>query len=175
MANYRVHDLVTWVSAIGVAPFCYWIARDYPPVLAGYPLTTTPGTTTALLVGAYLFSGLWLSNDLDIYSRIYRRWGPLRFLWYPYQQLVSHRSWLSHGLVVGPLLRMVYLYVMIELTLICAHGVATAAGWSTAIVESGMRLTSEVWPYVVAHPQICAPLIVGLILGGVAHSLVDLV
>lgn len=77
MASYKVHDRVTIYSAIGLAPFCYWAAQHYSPTLWGHPLSTTPWMTTLLVIGAYLFSGLWLSNDLDIDSRIYRRWGAL--------------------------------------------------------------------------------------------------
>ncbi len=172
-SNYKTHDRVTWVTAVGLAPICYWASSQYQPVLGDYPLSTTPWVTTALIIGAYLFSGLWLSNDLDIYSRIYRRWGPLRFLWYPYQRFVSHRSWLSHGLVVGPLVRLVYLYVMVQLVL---AGIQVGAEWlgvSTEAVEAGIQTVGQVWPAALTHSHVSVPLLVGLVLGGVAHSLVD--
>jgi len=172
-SNYKTHDWVTLISAAGLAPLCYWAASHYRPMLGHYPLSTTPWGTTVLVVGAYVFSGLWLSNDLDIYSRIYRRWGPLRFLWYPYQRLIAHRSWLSHGLVVGPLLRLVYLYVMIHLILIGVHHGMRWLEQSTEVVDSGFQVLASVWPYVLTHSHISAPLLVGLVLGGVAHSLVD--
>lgn len=173
MASYKVHDWVTIYSGIGLAPLCYWAAQHYSPTLWGHPLSTTPWITTLLVIGAYLFSGLWLSNDLDIYSRIYRRWGPLRWLWYPYQKLVSHRSWLSHGFAIGPLGRMVYLYAMIELTLLVISQLAHLAGVSADIAEAGLHITAQVWPYLTAHPHLSVPLAVGLVLGGLAHSLVD--
>jgi uncharacterized metal-binding protein len=164
---------VTLISAAGLAPLCYWAANQYRPMLGPYALSTTPWGTTMLVVGSYLFSGLWLSNDLDIYSRIYRRWGPLRFLWYPYQRLIAHRSWVSHGLVVGPLLRVVYLYVMSHLVLIGVYHGMRGLGRSTAVVDSGLQVLANVWPYALMHPHISVPLLIGLVLGGVAHSLVD--
>jgi len=173
MSSYKTHDQVTIYSAVLLAPLTFWAAKTYSPTLGGQPLTTTPLTTTCLVVGAYLFSGLWLSNDLDIYSRIYRRWGPLRWLWYPYQKWVSHRSWLSHGFAIGPLGRMLYLYAMIELTLIAAQYLLRQVGGSTEMVEAGRAVTAQVWPYVMANPHISAPLAVGLVLGGLAHSVVD--
>ena len=173
MASYKTHDQVTIYSAVLLAPLTFWAAKTYAPTLGGQPLTATPFTTTCLVVGAYLFSGLWLSNDLDIYSRIYRRWGPLRWLWYPYQKWVSHRSWLSHGFAIGPLGRMLYLYVMIELTLIAAQYLLRQVGGSTEMIEAGRAATAQVWPYVTANPHISVPLAVGLVLGGLAHSVVD--
>lgn len=173
MASYKTHDRVTLYSAALLAPLSFWAAKAYSPTLWGHPLTTTPLATTLLVVGAYLFSGLWLSNDLDIDSRIYRRWGPLRWLWYPYQKLVSHRSWLSHGFAVGPLGRIVYLYGMIELALLIMHQWIRQVGGSTKVIEAGLSVTAQVWPYVAANPHISVPLAVGLVLGGLAHSVVD--
>jgi uncharacterized metal-binding protein len=173
MASYKTHDRVTIYSAALLAPLSFWAAKTYSPTLWGYPLTTTPFATTVLVVGAYLFSGLWLSNDLDINSRIYRRWGPLRWLWYPYQKLVSHRSWLSHGFAIGPLGRLVYLCGMIELTLFVMQQLIRRVSDSADVIEAGWSLTAQVWPYVIAHPHISAPMAVGLVLGGLSHSLVD--
>ncbi len=173
MASYKGHDQVTIYSAIGLAPLCYWAAQHYSPTLWGHPLSSTPLITTLLVTGSYLFSGLWLSNDLDIDSRIYRRWGPFRFLWYPYQKLVPHRSWLSHGFVIGPLGRVVYLYAMVELTLLGIRQLTHLAGVSSEVAEAGLHVTAQVWPYLAANPHLSAPLAVGLVLGGLAHSLVD--
>jgi uncharacterized metal-binding protein len=149
------------------------MVTHYAAQLKGIGITTAPWATTLLVTAAYLFSGLWLSNDLDIDSRIYRRWGPFRWLWYPYQRLMKHRSWLSHGVAVGPLLRLVYLYVMLELILRAAHRMARFFDLSTAAVETGLRMSADVWPYVLSHPHISLPLLAGLVLGGVAHSVVD--
>lgn len=62
-----------------------------------------------LVSAGILFGALWLSPDLDLdYSRPYRRWGPLRFIWWPYAQVFSHRG-LSHHWFVGPASRLLYL------------------------------------------------------------------
>lgn len=58
---------------------------------------------------AFLFGGLLLSPDLDINSRPYQRWGALRWLWWPYQRLIRHRSVLSHSPFLGTTLRLAYL------------------------------------------------------------------
>ena len=51
---------------------------------------------------AYIFATLFLSPDLDISSKPYKRWGVLRILWWPYKELFKHRG-LSHHPVFGPL------------------------------------------------------------------------
>jgi uncharacterized metal-binding protein len=130
--------------------------------------------TALLVIAAHLFSGLLLSNDLDIYSRIYRRWGPLRFLWYPYQKLVAHRSWLSHNPLAGPLLRLLYLYVSIELVLLGVQRLILSLDASTAIVDAGLVWTAQAWSFLWTHPHISLPLAMGLVLGSAVHSLVDL-
>lgn len=173
MANYKTHDWVTIYSACGLGPVCYWAIHQYAPTVGDYAFTSAPLTSTLLVVGAYLFSGLLLSNDLDTYSRPYRRWGPLRVLWYPYQRLVGHRSILSHGVLVGPLLRVLYLYAMIEALLFAAYHGAVLTGYSTQVAQAGLRITASVLPYLVAHPQVSVPLLVGLVLGGLAHSVLD--
>ena len=63
------------------------------------------------LIGAasFLIGGLWLSPDLDTRSLALRRWGTLQWLWWPYRTLLPHRSFWSHGPVIGTLLRLLLL------------------------------------------------------------------
>jgi hypothetical protein len=63
-----------------------------------------------IIAGAsHLLRGLYLSPDLDLISRPYKRWGVLRFIWLPDQRLIPYRSPLSHAPVLGLLLRLAYL------------------------------------------------------------------
>jgi uncharacterized metal-binding protein len=63
-----------------------------------------------IIAGAsHLLGGLYLSPDLDLISRPYKRWGVLRFIWLPDQRLIPYRSPLSHAPVLGLLLRLAYL------------------------------------------------------------------
>ena len=61
-----------------------------------------------LAAAATIFAGLMFGPDLDLYSKQYKRWGPLRFIWYPYMVAISHRSRLSHGLMLGTVFRVLY-------------------------------------------------------------------
>ena len=69
------------------------------------------GLELGLITGAaHLLGGLLLSPDLDLVSRPFKRWGFLKIIWVPYQQLIPrHRHWLSHGVIVGSALRLIYL------------------------------------------------------------------
>lgn len=93
-------------------------------------LLTTPfiggvmwGTTwdiglSVLISSAYLIGGGLLSPDLDLkQSRPYQRWGILKWLWYPYQLAIPHRHPLSHGVFIGSLGRVAYLFAIIFLIL----------------------------------------------------------
>jgi uncharacterized metal-binding protein len=97
----------------------------------------------------------------------------LRILWYPYQCLVAHRSILSHGVLIGPLLRVLYLYAIVEVLLFAVYHGAVLAGYSTQMAQTGFRMVANVFPYLVAHPQVSVPLLVGLVLSGITHSLID--
>jgi len=103
MPDGKTHDKITLIGAALSVPA--WL-------LLAPPEWRTDYTACGTLVAATLFSGLMLSPDLDLDSSIYRRWGPIRFVWWPYQKLIPHRSTLSHSLLLGPLLRVLYFLVV---------------------------------------------------------------
>ncbi len=68
-----------------------------------------------IATASYYLAGMYLSPDLDLISRPFKRWGLLRFLWLPYQRLIPrHRHWLSHGPVIGSGVRLLYLAVLVS-------------------------------------------------------------
>ena len=101
MPSGKVHDKLTVLTALAAVPVWWWESSDKDWV----------GLTVGLV--AYLFSGFWLSDDLDTHSIAYKRWGAFRFLWWPYQKLVPHRSWVSHSIGFGPIFRVAYFLVML--------------------------------------------------------------
>ncbi len=78
-------------------------------------MPTTHENLGAYMVG-FALGTLILSPDLDTFSRPYKNWGVLRFIWWPYQKSLKHRSWLTHGPLIGTLLRSVYLLLVCALT-----------------------------------------------------------
>lgn len=158
----RTHDLLTLVSAAAATP----LILNLPEINA---------LNYASLVGAYLGSSYLFSNDLDLSSNSYDRWGPLRFIWYPYQRLVPHRSRISHGFVIGPLLRVVY---FISVTFIILYGLLTIVDWLGASLDQGGLLqvwTGRLYSLIADHPVTLNYFLIGFVLSGALHTAVDLV
>ena len=71
------------------------------------------GKFSGIIAGAaFIVSGLWLSPDLDIYSKSLKRWGILKFVWFPYRKMIGHRSYLSHGPFIGSAIRITYILLI---------------------------------------------------------------
>jgi len=163
MPSGRVHDAITVLTAAAAVPL---IAQIHP---------SPDWTSVGIGIGAYVFSGMALSPDLDVHSRAYRRWGMFRFFWLPYQILVPHRHWLSHSWLLGPLLRALYffgiLYVLLRL------GMAAIHQWVVPIDQSEIlqALQRELHLTLQSRVTWAQSALVGLIAGGVVHSLTDAV
>ncbi|WP_448380988.1 metal-binding protein [Gloeomargarita sp.] len=152
MASGAVHDrLILWTA----------------PVVAGLAWHLTGGGHLPLLVtGSYVFSGLMFSGDLDIPSRQWRRWGPCKVLWIPYQKCLKHRSFWSHGPIVGTLGRLLYLGVGAAMLLGVGWGLSRGWGHPWPVVQWVRQCVGlyrrELWAVGV-----------GLELGAWNHSLSD--
>lgn len=101
MPNARTHDAITYA----IIPFTYLAAEMY----------WGDHMTSIIATAAMLFSGLMFGPDLDLDSKPYRRWGPLKFLWKPYQAALPHRSKFSHGPILGTVIRIVYFLIVFSL------------------------------------------------------------
>lgn len=167
MPSGRTHDSITLWSL---------------PFVAGITFERTHSSNLTLLVsGGFLFSGLMFGPDLDIYSQQYRRWGLLRWIWLPYRKGLRHRSLWSHGVLVGTIVRVVYLGIW--LSLFVAAGIAVVAiGLQMAgLTHNGSALAQQ-WlsqgmnalrRSVQQSPAEWIGLGIGLELGGLSHSLSD--
>jgi uncharacterized metal-binding protein len=101
MPSGRTHDRITLWSL---------------PWVGGATLVLTQSSRlTLIVVGGFLLGGLMFGPDLDIYSRQYQRWGWLKWMWLPYRKMLKHRSFWSHGFVVGTTLRLLYFTVCLGL------------------------------------------------------------
>lgn len=162
----KTHDLITVVSGGALAPLTYLILlnQNLPREIATLD--------TALLVGAHLLSGIMFSPDLDIDSAIDNRWGPFFWIWRPYMWAVPHRSrWFSHGLILPPLLRLGYFFIMVTLLFL---GLAWGLGRFGIVVPNYHEQAAN-YLLQLAHRQPREVLLVllGFITGGAAHSLAD--
>jgi uncharacterized metal-binding protein len=161
MPGHRAHDALTVAAAAATVPVYY--------VVASHPDTTT----AAILAVACLISGMLFSPDLDLPSRSRRRWGPAGCLWAPYERLVSHRSWVSHSIVAGPLIRLLYFGLV-------TYGLAWALLWAAKewLVPLDRNALMRGWRhaamnFVDAHPTWVTAALLGFILGGLVHTIAD--
>ena len=157
MPSGRTHDRITlWMLPLIVGT-CYFITKD--------------GELTLLCSGAFFFSGLMFGPDLDIHSVQFKRWGWLRFLWLPYQKLLRHRSWLSHGFIIGTVVRVIYLslwlFILATILLAVSQSIwGFTWNWQTFFSQQFNLIITKYWQEAIA-------IFIGLELGAMSHYLSD--
>ncbi len=163
MPGYRVHDFLTVAAAAALVPGYYALA----------PRPDAPAA--ALLAGSCLLSGLLFSPDLDLPSHPHRRWGHAGCLWWPYQWTVPHRSWISHSLIVGPLLRLAYFLAMVYGLL---WGLLWCVNrWLAPLDRNGLLRGWRVegLRFLHRHPEWVTLALVGFVVGGLVHTAADII
>jgi uncharacterized metal-binding protein len=163
MPSGRTHDFITIVTGAAGAPAA---------LNSGLP--DLGPTNAMILLGSYMASGLLFSPDLDLRSRSYKRWRLLRWIWIPYQRMVPHRSWLSHSLVLGPALRVLYFAGMMAVLSLIVLGLLNLL---VPIDPTGtlVQVTTAIGAWAQAHPSAIGYTILGFVLGGAAHTIADVV
>jgi uncharacterized metal-binding protein len=100
MASGRNHDRAITVTT---------------PIMLAAAIASGHSEVGIIATASYYLAGMYLSPDLDLVSRPFKRWGFLRWLWLPYQRLIPrHRHWLSHGPVIGSAVRLLYLAALVS-------------------------------------------------------------
>jgi uncharacterized metal-binding protein len=166
MPGARTHDAITVVTGLALAPIGYTalVGMGQPPEAAV--------RNTAILVGAHLLSGIMFSPDLDLDSAIDDRWGILFWIWRPYMWAVPHRSrLLSHGLVIAPLLRLLYFYLVVALLLVSSAWALARVG--IVLPDLHTRLRDALLGLARDYPQEVRSFLAGFITGSAAHSIAD--
>ncbi len=163
MPNARAHDFITIVTGAAGTPLA---------LNAGLP-DMSP-VNAAVIVGSYLASGLLFSPDLDLRSTPYRRWRGMRWIWLPYQRMVPHRSWISHSLVVGPILRILYFAGVMALLALIVLGLLNLL---VPVDPTGtlFKWAATISAWMEGHPSTVGYAVAGLVLGGAAHTVADAV
>ena len=156
MPSGRTHDRITLWSLPWVVGVTFLLTRS--------------GELTLMVAGTFLFSGLMFGPDLDIYSQQFQRWGKLRWIWIPYQKMLPHRSVFSHGLIIGTLLRLLYISSLVAIVAI--FGVAVAQliwgfpwNWQQFAIAVGKWLS--------IYREEAIAVFTGLELGAMSHSWSD--
>ena len=149
MASGEDHDKAT----------CFW------SLPFGFGLSFVMGLASGLIGGlAFVVGGLWLSPDLDTYSKPLKRWGLLQGLWWPYRKLIPHRSLFSHGPLIGTGLRLAYLMSWTGLLLMLLQPLGCPAPLS---------LTKELHQQLRLNPQPILAVLLGLEASVWLHLILD--
>lgn len=158
MPSGKTHDKITWYATPVILTLSWLIVHRLD-----LSLTTTLSFT---------FAGLMFSGDLDVKSVQYKRWGWFRGVWIPYQKLISHRSPLSHGPVLGTLTRLVYLSVWLFLFMALLTQVAH---WfeQRQLVSQSLNLLQVLVQSLHSRPEIFGAGLIGLWLGALSHTWAD--
>jgi len=140
--------------------------HDRANVMAALPLALVLSVSVGPKHGlsavvAFLVGGLWLSPDLDTHCRALRRWGPLRWIWWPYRRLIPHRSLWSHGPVLGTLSRLLWLALWTALAVTLIPGIT--------LTEVHQAL--ETWWQ--RHPSLVLAVLLGLDASCWLHLILD--
>ncbi|HEY9654255.1 MAG TPA: metal-binding protein [Crinalium sp.] len=167
MPSGRTHDSITLWSL---------------PLLAGLTFARTQSSSLTLFVsGSYLFSGLMFGPDLDVYSHQYKRWGLLRWIWLPYRRSMRHRSFWSHGPIVGTVVRVVYLFIWMGLLGTGGIVVGAIAFQLISQTNDWFILAQQWWSSSIGflarspqqYPMEAIAIAIGLELGAMSHDLSD--
>lgn len=165
MPGAQTHDAITVASGIALAPFSYaaLLSLSQPPRFAA--------AATLLVFGGHLLSGIMFSPDLDLDSRIDNRWGIFFWIWRPYTWAIPHRNFWSHGLVLPPLLRLLYFYLVVVGLMIGCAWVGSKIG--IFVPDYHARLTAALLQIARDRPRETLAFLAGFITGGAAHTLAD--
>lgn len=165
MPNTPVHDFLTVASAIVIAPGIYGAMYE-----ANVP-SQTAVLVTSLIFVSHIVSGVLFSPDLDLDSRIHKRWGWFFYIWLPYKWIIPHRHFWSHGLLLPPLIRLGYFFGMIVLTIFLIERIAASAGIDLPIVHNSVALSIVSW--ITQNQLISMSVAIGFVTGGAVHSIAD--
>jgi uncharacterized metal-binding protein len=163
MPDARGHDLITVLTgALMVTPV-------YASLVVSNP--ESAALNTAVCIGAHLISGMMFSPDLDLDSAIDDRWGVFSWIWWPYMQIIPHRHFWSHGLIVPPLLRLGYFMAFL---IVILFGVARLLAEIGIVVPYyHLLLADAVRSAMADDPERTSLFLVGFITGGAVHSIAD--
>jgi len=128
MPSYQIHDKINIALLVLILPALIYLNVDF--------------VTVSVFTLSYVFATYFLSPDLDIDSRVFRRWGLLRFLWCPYKDLFHHRK-ISHNVILGPVSLISYLSALIILVLFVVDAEMMVYDMRMLIIIAGMVCAIE--------------------------------
>lgn len=162
MATGKTHDKIT-IRLIPVMVLIFTLINNSFFTNLGDIITYT-----LLGIAVYIFGGYMFSGDLDIISTETRRWGYLKFIWIPYQKVFEHRSIFTHGFILGPSIRLIYLYGIVLIICIPLYNFSIVNLSTTEIIN----VTYE---FIMSNEILCSNIALGLFLGSGIHTTTDII
>lgn len=162
MASGKTHDKVTVIMSPFVAAAVFLINFSATNELTSSIIFTFIGLVV------YMFGGYMFSGDIDIKSRETNRWGNFKFIWSLYQKSFSHRSIFTHGLILGPAIRILYIYAIYLMICAWLYSLDIISLSTKDIIESTYLLIGE-------NKQISFNIIFALFLGSGLHTITDVI
>lgn len=162
LAAGKTHDKITVIMAPFIASLFLFLNMIFLDDLGSSLAFTILG------VSVYMFGGYMFSGDLDIKSREFKRWGYLKFIWIPYQKIFEHRSIFTHGFILGPIIRILYVLIIpiIIFSLL----------YSFSIVNiSTLEMIKLSFNFVIKNKILFFNIFLALFLGSGLHTITDLV
>lgn len=133
-----------------------------PPVRDNLPEALVAPAMLIAFFSGYIFSMFLISPDLDLAnSSARKRWGPIGFLWIPYDIIFKHRG-ASHHLILGTGTRLLYLSCVLFLP-------ATWFAWYMGWIAPELTQPTDVLPLL----PLAAAFIIGAYLPDVLHVVAD--
>jgi len=131
MPSGKTHNIITATTTPIIGMVLYSITHDIK--------------MTLIIVFSFLFSSLMFNGDLDIKSSVYNRWSFLKWIWYPYREIIPHRSIWSHGILIGTVIRLLYLAPIFILIWNCFNLNFNILNWNYIIfILIGLELGNSV-------------------------------
>ncbi len=161
MASGKTHDKITLIfSPIVVLVFLFLNINFFNKNGAIF--------LTIIGLASYIFGGYMFSGDLDIKSTEFKRWGKLKFIWIPYQRFFKHRSIFSHGFILGPLIRILYLYFIFIIIFSVLYSFSFINISPPSIIKENIK-------FILNNDKIFFNIFVALFLGSGLHTITDLI
>jgi len=132
----------------------------------------------AVFAASYIFTTRFLSPDIDLDSKPYHRWGPLRYLLYIYMHTHTHRK-SSHSFIKGPIIALLYFCVVVVLPLLVILYMLVPI--TCAVMQGAVHVAELVTAYVYAIEPTHENLVVvgvavaAFVLSRWTHSVLDIV
>lgn len=192
MPKYKTHDRITVLSSLICSGCLYLLTQSTG-------LTITTGVS--IIAGGFLLNGDldWDSSDLIVdddiepkeekelrkkykSSRIYNRWGVIKYIWWPYKKIFSHRSFFTHGLLIGETIRYLYLTLMSVVLLLLGNiGIASINSFYKdksikilQVIEMTFYQITKIINLARGNLRIILIILIGLTIGSLLHSIADI-